>query len=224
MPFSRFAYHQTPWVFGLLVSIAHAAEPKPPSGTTMEIRGALVASAALPAPVGASSAAAVPIVSTAPATGTIAPASSATSACSSVTSELDAVQARLPLLRAQKEAADLERAIRDANQAKASSPAESGPAVAMPTTTTPLPSGATTSASTTSKRVEAPLADLTLAGAGAFNGVWVATLMDGDGSAYDVQIGNVLPSGWKVRHIDPLSVVLERGRHRRTVTTAAGMR
>ncbi|MEX3628537.1 MAG: type IV pilus biogenesis protein PilP [Burkholderia sp.] len=149
-------------------------------------------------------------------------------ATSSITTQLDAIQARLPLLRAQKEAADLERVIREANQVKDTSPGAlpsgSGIAAPVPTATTPLPAGTTSFASVTSKHADAPAADLTLAGAGAFNGTWVATLTDSEGSAYDVRVGNVLPSGWKVTHIDPLGVLLERGRQRRTITTLAGAR
>ncbi|KAF1060792.1 hypothetical protein LvStA_04067 [Burkholderia gladioli] len=65
------------------------------------------------------------------------------------------------------------------------------------------------------------MADLSFVGAGAFNGKWIATVADDSGVFYDVQIGDILPSGWKVTQIDPLFVQLERGRQRRQIRSTS---
>ncbi|WAG21734.1 type IV pilus biogenesis protein PilP (plasmid) [Burkholderia gladioli] len=198
-------------LMAVLVPAAHAG------GLVATASSAAVASA----PTAAPTAAVVEPSAIAPAASTTI---AAPRAVKSVNAQLDDELARTPLLRAQKENADLERAIREANQPKATPSASSGAgpstcapnaAPAAPIVTTPSPSPEI------SKRAGPPMADLSFVGAGAFNGKWIATVADDSGVFYDVQIGDILPSGWKVTQIDPLFVQLERGRQRRQIRSTS---
>ncbi|WP_186198859.1 type IV pilus biogenesis protein PilP [Burkholderia gladioli] len=207
-----------PWLMAVLVPAAHAG------GLVATASSAAVASAPTAAPTAAvvePSAAVVEPSAVAPAASTTI---AAPRAVKSVNAQLDDELARTPLLRAQKENADLERAIREANQPKATPSASSGAgpstgapnaAPAAPIVTTPSPSPEI------SKRAGPPMADLSFVGAGAFNGKWIATVADDSGVFYDVQVGDILPSGWKVTQIDPLFVQLERGRQRRQIRSTS---
>ncbi|WP_186143669.1 type IV pilus biogenesis protein PilP [Burkholderia gladioli] len=200
-----------PWLMAVLAPAAHAGEPVATASS------AAVASAPTASPIAAVAAPSA----TAPAASTTV---AAPRAVKSVNAQLDDELARTPLLRAQKENADLERAIREASQPKATPSASSGAgpstgapsaAPAAPIVTTPSPSPEI------SKRAGPPMADLSFVGAGAFNGKWIATVADDSGVFYDVQVGDILPSGWKVTQIAPLFVQLERGRQRRQIRSAS---
>ncbi|WP_333983353.1 type IV pilus biogenesis protein PilP [Burkholderia gladioli] len=198
-------------LMAVLVPTAHAGE------AVALASSAAVASApaALPTAAVAEPSAAAPAAST---TG------AAPRAIKSVNAQLDDELARTPLLRAQKENADLERAIREASQPKATPSASSGagPSTGAPSAAPAAPIVITPSPSPEiSKRTGPPMADLSFVGAGAFNGKWIATVADDSGVFYDVQVGDILPSGWKVTLIDPLFVQLERGRQRRQIRSAS---
>ncbi|WP_186094239.1 type IV pilus biogenesis protein PilP [Burkholderia gladioli] len=147
--------------------------------------------------------------------GSTSPSSAPTAGAT--TAQLDAVLSSLPLLRAQKDAAELQRAIRDAERVSSDTPANSIKSAPAALEADPLP--ATTAASASpfaTRRPDVIAADLSFVGAAAFNGQWMATLSDSAGT-YDVHLGDTLPSGWKVTRIDPQAVELARGRQRRKV-------
>ncbi|WP_186064851.1 type IV pilus biogenesis protein PilP [Burkholderia gladioli] len=133
------------------------------------------------------------------------------------TAQLDAVLSSLPLLRAQKDAAELQKAIRDAERVSSDTSANSIKSAPTALEAPPLPATTAVSASPfATRRLDVIATDLSFVGAAAFNGQWMATLSDSAGT-YDVHLGDTLPSGWKVTRIDPQTVELVRGRQRRKV-------
>ncbi|MFL9876667.1 type IV pilus biogenesis protein PilP [Paraburkholderia megapolitana] len=113
---------------------------------------------------------------------------------------LAAAQARIPLLKAEKDIAELEAAIdklRHPDQGGAGRFIDAGgplPPGGVPVASTPMPA----------------VSDIVLAGAGSYDGRYTATLVIG-GISREVQIGDVLDNGWKVARIAGDGVQLTRG-------------
>lgn len=125
---------------------------------------------------------------------------------------LSVLQARLPMLRAQKEVAELEKAIR---AAKTDAPSSGF----MPLPTQPLPPniGSMTGATPLPTPPATPrAADMVLIGTGSFDGHATATLLSGS-VTQDVRVGDVLLGGWRVTRIGADDVELARAGKRRTV-------
>lgn len=113
---------------------------------------------------------------------------------------LAAAQARIPLLKAQKDIAELEAAIDKLRHP------DQGGAGRFIDAAGPLPPGGVPVASTPMPAVS----DIVLAGAGSYDGHYTATLVIG-GISREVQIGDVLDNGWKVARIAGDGVQLTRG-------------